>query len=156
MVDIEIIKTNVHEAETLLDIQKQAFQSDFEKYKDYQTSPAVESLNSLINRILFSQHYTVYIQNKMAGAIDIRRISPDYFRLQQICLKAEYQNHGYGTKIINMIEKKFPKVKKWSLNTPKDNLRNRHFYEKAGYYIVGETRINRRLTLIEYEKKISD
>jgi ribosomal protein S18 acetylase RimI-like enzyme len=53
------------------------------------------------------------------------------------------------------MESTFPKVKTWSLNTPKDNRRNRHFYEKLGYKKNGEAKINDRLTLIEYKKKIT-
>lgn len=68
---------------------------------------------------------------------------------------AEYQNKGLGSNIISQIESIFPNVKTWSLDTPKDNRRNRHFYEKLGYKKNGETKINDWLILIEYEKNVN-
>ncbi|WP_158175849.1 GNAT family N-acetyltransferase [Heyndrickxia camelliae] len=152
--DIKIARTNINEAQELYAIQKQAFQSDLERYSDYKTNPAAETMNSFLQRIIFSYHYTIYIHDKVAGSIDIRRISDDHFVVNQICLNPDRQNQGYGSKIMKMIEEMFPNVKNWSLKTQKDNEKNRHFYEKAGYTLTGEQKMNHLLTLVDYEKRI--
>ncbi|MGG2065229.1 hypothetical protein [Bacillus sp. S14(2024)] len=41
---IKLAKTKLVEAEELLCIQKEAFQSDLEKYQDYDSSPATEKV----------------------------------------------------------------------------------------------------------------
>jgi len=154
--DIKIARTNIDEAQRLYTIQKHAFGSDLEKYKDYATNPAVETMNSFLQRMIFSYHYTIFINDEIAGSIDIRRISDDHFALNQLCLNPSLQNQGFGSKIMKMIEEMFPNAKKWSLKTQKDNERNRHFYEKAGYILTGEQRINHLLTLVDYEKRLVD
>ncbi len=151
--DIKIARTNMKEAEPLLNIQKEAFQADLKKYKDYDSSPAAESLDFFKYRINNSLHYTLYMDGKIAGGICLVKITDTHYRLFRIFLSPKFQNKGLGTKILSKMEKQFTKVEKWSLDTPKDNERNRHFYEKFGYQKSGEFQVNERLTLIEYEKK---
>ncbi|MBL4953084.1 GNAT family N-acetyltransferase [Neobacillus sp. OS1-32] len=152
--DIKIARTKMKEAAPLLKIQKQAFQADLKKYRDYDSSPAAESLDFFIYRMGHSLHYTVYLDGKMAGGICLVKISDDHFRLFRVFLSPEFQNKGLGTRILKMLEKQYPEVTKWSLDTPKDHARNRRFYEKFGYQQTGEFKVNNRLTLIEYEKNI--
>lgn len=152
--NIRIARTNMEEAQELLNIQKQAFQSDLEKYRDFATNPAAESLISFIQRILISQHYTIFIDEEIAGSIDIRKISEDHYLLNQLCLNPKWQNRGFGSKIMKMMEEMFPNVTIWSLKTQKDNARNRHFYEKAGYFFIGEQRMTHQLSLVEHEKRL--
>ena len=46
-----------------------------------------------------------------------------------------------------------PDVKKWTLGTPSWDIRNQHFYEKAGFIRIRETEIDPNLgwSGIEYE-----
>jgi ribosomal protein S18 acetylase RimI-like enzyme len=152
---LKIEKTKINEVHELLAIQKKAFRPDLKKYKDYKTNPASEEVDFLIYRINHSMHYTIFIDGTIAGGICIIKRSDTHFRLFRIFISPEYQNKGLGSNIISKMESTFPKVKTWSLNTPKDNRRNRHFYEKLGYKKNGEAKINDRLTLIEYKKKIT-
>ncbi|CAH2716049.1 hypothetical protein BACCIP111895_03233 [Neobacillus rhizosphaerae] len=152
--DFKFSKTKMAEAEALLKIQKEAFQSDLKKYRDYDTSPAAESLDFFKYKINHSFHYTIFVDGKIAGGACIVKISDTHYRLFRIFLSPGCQNRGLGSTIVSTIEKKFPQVKKWCLDTPKDNARNCHFYEKFGYKKTREYVINDRLTLIEYEKKV--
>ncbi|WP_066367594.1 GNAT family N-acetyltransferase [Neobacillus fumarioli] len=152
--EVKINKTSLTEADKLLSIQREVFASDLKKYKDYDTSPATETIDFFKYRINHSYHYTMFVDGKIAGGVCIVKVSDTHYRLFRIFLSPSYQNIGLGSKILAQIEKKFPQVKTWSLDTPKDNRRNRHFYEKLGYRKTGEFAVNERLILIEYEKKI--
>jgi len=154
IMDLKITRTKMHEAEALLNIQKEAFQSDLKKYKDYDTSPAAELLDFFKYKINHSFHFTIFLNGKIAGGICIVKITDIHYRLVRIFLSPNLQNRGLGSKILTQMENKFPQAKVWSLDTPKDNERTRHFYEKFGYKKTKENKINNRLTLIEYEKKI--
>jgi GNAT superfamily N-acetyltransferase len=146
-------RTKLSDVEELVGIQKEAFKIDLEKYSDYDTSPAMESLQQFSNRVIFGHHYTVFVDDEMAGGIDVRRVSSIHCRLFRIFLMPRFQNKGIGSKAISLIEGEFPGVTKWSLDTPMDNLRNRHFYENLGYTATGKTPINDKLILLEYEKQ---
>jgi ribosomal protein S18 acetylase RimI-like enzyme len=152
--DVKITKTSLNEADALLKLQKEAFTADIKKYKDYDSSPAGESLEFFKYRINNSYHYTIFINGNLAGSICIVKVSDTHYRLFRIFLGIQYQNKGLGSKILTQMEKKFPQVKTWSLDTPKENRRNRHFYEKFGYKKTGEFKVNDRLTLVEYEKRM--
>lgn len=152
--DIKISKSSMKEAGSLLKIQTEAFKEDLKKYKDYDSSPAAESLDFFKYRMENSLHYTIFVDGEMAGGICLVKVSDAHYYLFRIFLRPKYQNKGLGTKILSKIEKQFPRVRKWSLDTPRDNERNRHVYEKFGYKKTGELKVNEILTLIKYEKKI--
>nr|WP_310361488.1 GNAT family N-acetyltransferase [Neobacillus drentensis] len=103
-------------------------------------------------RMQNSLHYSIFVDSRLAGGICLVKQTKDHNYLYRIFLGSEFQNKGLGSKILQELERQFPKVKKWSLDTPKDNRRNRHFYEKFGYKKTGEQQVNEYLTLINYEK----
>ncbi|WP_144449108.1 GNAT family N-acetyltransferase [Halalkalibacter nanhaiisediminis] len=151
--DIRIQRTTKGEVSELLKIQKEVFQADLQRYKDYESSPATESHDSFIQRINESFHYTIFIEGELAGGINIWKITSTHMGLFRIFLKEHFQNRGYGSEIMRLVEHQFPEAQKWSLNTPKDNVRNRYFYERIGYQKIGELQVNDKLILIEYEKE---
>ncbi|MDD2595139.1 MAG: GNAT family N-acetyltransferase [Bacteroidales bacterium] len=58
-------------------------------------------------------------------------------KLDLFIIYPEYHSKGYGTKIIQAIEQKYPEVRVWELITPYFEKRNIHFYvNKCGYKIV--------------------
>lgn len=135
--NIRIARTNMEEAQELLNIQKLAFQSDLEKYRDFATNPAAESLISFIQRILISQHYTIFIDEEIAGSIDIRKISEDHYVLNQLCLNPKWQNRGFGSKIMKMMEEMFPNVTIWSLKTQRTMREIAIFMKKQVIFSLG-------------------
>ncbi|WP_419881680.1 GNAT family N-acetyltransferase [Peribacillus sp. B-H-3] len=150
--DLQLHRTKIEETGVLLKIQKEAFRNDLLKYRDFSTSPAAETRQMLAHRIRFSNHYTVFADGLIAGGIDIMKITEHHYRLFRIFLSTAFQNQGLGAKVMKLAEGKFPNAVMWSLNTPQDNQRNRHFYEKLGYEIVGASKVNDSLTLLEFEK----
>ncbi|ENQ3080642.1 GNAT family N-acetyltransferase [Bacillus cereus] len=152
--NIKLAKTKLEEAEELLCIQKKAFQSDLEKYQDYDSSPATEKVERLMRKIELFHHFTIWINNEIVGGIDVRDLNNQHYRINRIFLKTSLQNKGLGSRIMNLIHQEFPEAEKWSLDTPKDNIRNHHFYEKCGYRVVGEHQINNKLILLDYEMSV--
>lgn len=150
--EFEIVPSKYEEADQLLKLQKEAFHSDLIKYKDFHLSPAAESWENFVIRMLTSSHFSIYVNDRIAGGICVVKRAKNHNYLYRIFLGSEYQNYGLGSKILPQLEHRYPEVKKWSLDTPKDNQRNRHFYEKLGYQKTGEQMINEYLTLIDYEK----
>ncbi|SFC51819.1 Acetyltransferase (GNAT) domain-containing protein [Bacillus sp. OV322] len=150
--DLQLRRTKMGEAGVLLNIQKEAFRDDLQKYRDYSTSPAAETRRMLAHRIRFSNHYTIIADGRIAGGVDIMKITKHHYRLFRIFLDTAFQNQGLGAKVIALAERNFPEAEMWSLNTPQDNFRNRYFYEKLGYKVVGASKINDSLSLLEYEK----
>lgn len=54
----------------------------------------------------------------------------------RIFIDSIYHRKGYGTLLMNCIEKKYPAVTKYILDTPSWNKRTNAFYKKLGYSII--------------------
>ena len=150
-----VIKKSIKdEAETLLGIQIEAFTEDLKRYEDFKTSPATESVEKVNWRIDNFLHFTIWLNSEIIGGIYVREVGESEFRLNRIFISNAYQNKGLGSRVMKLVEDKFPQTRKWYLDTPKLNPRNHHFYEKLGYKKTGEHQVNKKLTLLDYEKEM--
>lgn len=153
--EIKIQRTNINEAEILLDIQREAFKEDLEKYEDYDTSPATEPIEKLKRKINNSFHYTIFLDNTIIGGIEVRKLSETQFYLNRIYLGIDYQNLGIGTKLMEFVENEFSEALEWTLSTPYMNYRNHYFYEKFGYKKISEHTVSDKLILFDYIKHMT-
>ena len=151
---LTIKRSEETEATTLLAIQKEAFQEDLKRYHDHETNPANEPISRLMRKIKTFYHYTIWLNDEIIGGIDIRDLNHRRYRLNRIFLAKKYQNQGFGSQMIQLIESIFPSAHEWHLDTPHLNTRNHHFYEKQGYKKVGEHQISETLILFDYIKKM--
>ncbi|WML26892.1 GNAT family N-acetyltransferase [Neobacillus sp. OS1-33] len=150
--EVSIKKTKLDEIEDLLAIQKDVFAEDYALYEDHDSTPVNETTKKLIENIERFFHFTIWLDNDIIGAIDIRLLDDKRLRLSKLFLRNEYQNKGLGSKIIQLMESEFSLIKDWSLYTPYLNKRNHHFYEKLGYKKIGEVQVTEKLQLFKYEK----
>ncbi|WP_259548140.1 GNAT family N-acetyltransferase [Heyndrickxia sp. FSL K6-6286] len=90
--DINVLNTEKHEVKQLFNIQKEAFQEDFNKYQDYETRPVTEAYEDFLYKINHTQHYTIYYNNQIIGGLNIIKISPRHCRVYQFSLKPSFQN----------------------------------------------------------------
>ncbi len=85
--NIQLIKADERDAKEILRMQKAAFAELLDKYKDYDTSPANETLEKVLYRLRqpFTYFYLIKLDGKNIGAIRIvdkkdvnepKRISP--------------------------------------------------------------------------------
>lgn len=76
-------------------------------------------------------------------------------KLARIFVLKEFQNNGIATQVILQAEQIFSGQKHWLLDTIKQERNNCHLYEKLGYtQTSNEKVINKRMTIIEYEKEL--
>lgn len=136
-------------------MQKEAFTELFEKYQDFETSPATEPLERTVLKLKQSETYFYMIQfdGQTVGAVRVvdsgnnnrKRISP-------IFILPKFRNMGIAQKAIILAEK-IHGSKNWELATIMQEKGNCYLYEKMGYRTTGETKIiNDKLTLVFYQK----
>jgi GNAT superfamily N-acetyltransferase len=73
----------------------------------------------------------------IGGMIVFRKATREY-ELGRIFVAPEYQNQGIGTQAFDYLWQTYPLAKRWTLGTPKWNVRTRHFYAKVGFTEIGE------------------
>lgn len=139
---------------TLAQAGREAFAADKQRYG---IGPSIYENPAFLLPLLAKNDGTV--QKLLAGetligvAITIET-APGTRRLGCLCLPPKWQGRGYGAQALQLLEAMYPTAKTWMLDTPADSERNRHFYEKAGYRVVGESTPPGAPTLVLLEKQV--
>lgn len=147
----ELKRAGAQDAQIIWQMQREAFSELFEKYQDYETSPATEKLERTQQRLTDgSFFYYIIADGEKVGAIRIvqhdncKRLSPIFIMKQhrgkkyaQAAIKLAMQIHGEHN---------------WELETILQENENCHLYEKLGFIRTGRIdRINERMDLVYYK-----
>lgn len=155
--DITLFKAGLNEAPIIHEMQIKAFMPLFDKYQDYETSPANESVERIIDRLnqSFTDYYIIKISNISVGAIRIVRKENKTYRVSPLFILPEHQGKGIAQKVFSIIEDIYDDAGIWELDTILQEQGNCYLYEKLGYQKTGEIKqINDRMTIVFYEKRL--
>lgn len=153
---IELIRASLKDAKEIWKMQVKSFKNLLDKYQDFETNPASETILNVEMRLKqnFTFFYFIFIDNKKVGAIRVvdykeknknKRISP-------LFILPEYRNKGIPQSVIKICEEIHGNTN-WELSTILEEKGNCYLYEKLGYHPTGKIQvINDRLTLIFYHK----
>ena len=153
---VELIKAKETDAEEIWKMQKSAFAELFEKYKDFDTSPANEPLDKVILRLrqTFTYFYFIRLNGKNIGAIRVvdKKSSTEPKRISPLFILPEFRNKGYAQSAILQVEKVHG-ASNWELDTILQETSTCRLYEKTGYRKTDRIKkINTDMTLIFYKK----
>ena len=154
---ISLKKASMRDAEAIHQLQVESFLPLLRKYRDYDTNPANEDVERVIDRLKqpHTTYYFIALDGVRIGAIRIiyddesrrARISPMF-------IVPEHQGKGYGQDAMALVEG-VADAERWELETILQEEGNCYFYEKMGYSRTGVTReINERMTIVFYEKSL--
>ena len=157
---VELLRANISDAKELHAMQIKAFKELLEKYQDYDTNPANESVEKIEARLKqdFTFYYFICIGQEKVGAIRIvdKKEAGKNKRISPIFILPEFQGKGIAQEAIRLCEEMHGNGN-WELDTIMQEPRNCYLYEKMGYRQTGKTKVvNERLTLIFYEKREAD
>lgn len=93
------------------------------------------------------QEYKILLNDTTIGVFFLTDLGDGRMQFEDFAIEPEYQGRGYAFRVLQMIEKIFPKIKVWSLTTLACSVGNQHLYEKAGFIEV-----SRDDWEVEYEK----
>jgi len=154
-----ILKTAVMaDCEEIHKMQIKAFGALFDKYKDVNTSPAVEPIGKIIERMEqeFTDYYLILLSETKIGAMRVVRLENRVCRISPMFIIPEYQGKGYAQQAILLAESLYPKAKQWTLDTIKQEEMLCHLYEKMGYVPTGkEEKIQDGMDIVYYAKQVN-
>ncbi len=156
--EISLSKADASDAAFIHEMQVKAFMPLLEKYKDYETSPANESVEQIRDRInqSFADYYMIKYFDIAVGGVRIVKKDNKTYRVSIIFILPEHHGKGIAQQVFAIIEQRYKDAKKWELDSIIQEQRNCYLYEKLGYRTTGETKkINDNLTLVFYEKHMS-
>ena len=153
---LSVSKVSSESAEIVHGIQKKSFESLLNKYRDYETNPAMESIDKVREKMEKSNttSYIFQLNDISIGWVRITELEGKIFKISALCVLPEYWNRGIAQKAMTMIEGYHSDAAKWVLSTILQEKGNCHLYEKLGYIQKKEEIliINENMTLVFYEK----
>ena len=155
--EIEVLSFKKSDIDIVYEIQQAAYKPLYEKYHDDSSNPYRESKETVLRKYTRegTTGYLFVLNGAAVGAVRIN-INEQYKsgRVSALCVLPQYQGRGIAQKALLEIERRYPAVEKWSLDTILEEAGNCHLYEKIGYRKTGKTEaINEKMTLVFYEKK---
>jgi len=150
--NITIAQAVIDDAETLLALQKEAFQPLHEIYQD-ENNPVFHNLERINQRIATGSFFKIMAEDVCCGGIFIYQKQEGLYRLNTLFVAPSLQCKGIGQRAIALAEQMVPDAVEWELDYHSDQIKNRKCYENAGYIDkhIRQT-INERLTLTHMHK----
>ncbi|MDF2700923.1 MAG: acetyltransferase family protein [Haloplasmataceae bacterium] len=154
--EISLEKAINTDAQEIFEIQFKAFMPLLEKYKDYNTNPANETIERVLTRINNPDggFYKILFGDVLVGAICVFWRERTQFWISPMFVLPEYQGKGIAQKAIRSIEMLFSQATTWELRTILQEERNCYLYEKLGYKQLEDWKLslNEKATLVHYTK----
>lgn len=147
---LHIKRAKLEDAESITQINTQAFNDEIRSTMGRDGGPPgynqVATHKEIINKFLA---YKIIHNNEIIGSFFLIQKENTHLLLESFCILPLYQNRGFGYKTLQLMEKEYPNIKKWSLSSGKKSTRIHHLYEKFGYVKTRENEWE-----YEYEKKV--
>ncbi len=151
---VQLKPARAEDACALLDIQRRAFAALLEKYRDYDTNPAMEPLSTLKRKLSERDYYFILLDGREAGFIGVRRDEGSLV-VTPIGLLPQCRGKGAGCEAMLLLEGLYPDNRRWTLGTILQEAGLCRFYEGLGYRRTGEvTHIQEGMDEVGYEKII--
>ena len=151
---ISLQKATYSDCPLIHSIQVKSFIELLQKYQDFDSSPAAESLDQIQQR--FQQPYTDYhliiADEQVVGMLRVCNFGINC-RLSPICVLPQFRGRGYAKQAILAMEKLYPEAILWQLDTIMQEEHLCRLYEGLGYRKTGKAEsIKDGMDLVFYEK----
>ncbi|MHC1748937.1 MAG: GNAT family N-acetyltransferase [Cellulosilyticaceae bacterium] len=129
------------DCENIRNIMIEIYEDEKTKWFKNGNSPYIPGYNSVAMQLYHTwdnKYYKIIYNNEIVGVTLISCTGREHARIDRLYILPQYQGIGIGSEILKLIEKLFPNVNHWSLDTIQQSSRNHHFYEKNGYVLIDE------------------
>jgi GNAT superfamily N-acetyltransferase len=151
MMQIDILKANQNDLETILQLQKDCYLSEAEIYNDYNIPPLQQDLKSLENEFKNTTILKAVINGEIVGSVR-GFVENETAYIGKLIVKKDFQNKGIGRLLLDSIESFFKDCNRFELFTGIKSEKNLYLYNKLGYKEFKRQLINDNLTMIYLEK----
>lgn len=147
----KIETATIADAGEILALQKLAFQSEAELYGDFTIDPLTQTIEDISEEFKTRTVLKCVADGRIVGSVRAHEIDGTCL-IGRLIVHPEYQNQGLGTRLMQEIESRFPKARRFEIFTGTKSLHNIRLYEKLGYKECGQQIVNERLTLVRMDK----
>ncbi|MED4128064.1 MULTISPECIES: GNAT family N-acetyltransferase [Shouchella] len=152
---MQVVKATLEDAETILALQKVAYQSEAALYNDYTILPLHETIENA--QEAFSSHLILKAlddQGSILGSVR-GKIENGVTKIGKLMVHPSAQNQGVGRALMEAIEKELPSPT-YALFTGSKSEKNLFLYQKLGYTIVSYGSLPGEATVFAFLEKRSE
>ncbi|UAL50567.1 MULTISPECIES: GNAT family N-acetyltransferase [Metabacillus] len=143
--------TNPKFAEEVLNVQLPSYKVEAEIIDFYEIPPLKDTVETLLQ--CSETFFGYYISEELCGAISIK-VEKDVMDIHRLIVHPNYFKKGIAKMLLDFIESHIEGIETIIVSTGSKNTPAVNFYEKNGFSKIGETRVNERLSLTSFKKKI--
>ena len=151
--DMLIERAAISDAEEILALQKLAYKSEAEIYNDFNIPPMVQTLESMEKDFENQVFLKALMDGRIIGSVRAHSREGTCY-IGRLIVHPDFQNRGFGTKLMNEVEKIFGTSQRFELFTGARSERNLYLYQKLGYKIFKTANITDQTTIVHLGKKI--
>ena len=146
-----ISQAESHDLPEILALQKIAYQSEAEIYKDYSLAPMNQTLADLKNDFSEQEFLKMIVNGKIIGSVrGYLREQSAY--ISRVIVHPYFQKRGIGHQLLRKMEESFPIARRFEVFTWYKSKRNIRFYQKLGYKIFKTEKVADTMEFVYLEK----
>ena len=147
-----ISKAQESDLMAILQLQCLAYHSEAKLYNDFSIPPLRQTLSELIEEASKSTILKASYDQLLVGSVR-GVIKGDTCKIGRLIVDPKFQGQGIGSRLLESIEDKFPKVKRFELFTGARSKHNLGLYERRGYRECRRELLSDHLSLVFLEKR---
>jgi ribosomal protein S18 acetylase RimI-like enzyme len=146
-----ITKAQKSDAGEILRLQRAAYQSEAEIYKDDSIQPLTQTLEDTLAEFDNGIVLKAVADDKIIGSVRAHEKDGTVF-IGKLMVLPDSQNQGLGRKLLQAIEKEF-QDRRYELFTGDKSIRNIALYKKCGYAVFKKEEVAPGLVMVYMEKQ---
>lgn len=150
--NLEILLADEEDLQQILELQKECYQTEAELHNEYNIPPLTQTYNQINKEIKEGTLFLKGIADKQLIGSVRGYVKNDTAYVGRLIVKKEFQNNGFGQKLMREIETQLNNCKRYELFTGHKSEKNLKLYQKLGYAEFKRQFINDNLTLVYLEK----
>ena len=154
---VSLQKADLKDCPLIHSIQVKSFVGMLQKYNDFESNPAAESLDQIQQRFQqpYTDYYLIEAGDETVGMLRVCDFGVNC-RLSPICILPEFRGNNYARQAISAMEQLYPDAKTWQLDTIAQEEYLCRMYENVGYRETGKTEnLKEGMDLVFYEKEMN-
>ena len=152
---MEIKPATIEDAESILNLQRLAYESEAAIYDDFTIPPLTETLEDLKARFHDIRFLKAVEGGQIVGSVRAFQDGATC-HVGRLVVHPDFRRRGIGTTLLNWIETCFPTAQRFELFTGHKSVSNIRLYERVGYRTYSQERANEKVSLVFMEKLVGD
>lgn len=148
-----IERATVRDAESILSLQKLAYQSEAKIYNDFTIPPLTQTLEEIKKDFKNQIFLKSVTDGRIIGSVRAF-VKEGTCYVGRLIVHPDFQNRGIGTQLMSRIEETFKEAQRFEIFTGHKSERNLFLYEKLGYQRFKTIKANEKLTIVYLEKRL--